>query len=75
MKSVIDFQVIQGEDARLRILVVQRDAPEPEADRERLAGIFAELVGPTERPSVERVEGIALTPGGKLRTLVCQLPD
>jgi phenylacetate-CoA ligase len=70
MGSVIDFQVIQSQDGRLRVLVVQHDEPSPEADRERLATIFEELVRPPERPRVERVAQIALTPGGKLRTLV-----
>jgi phenylacetate-CoA ligase len=70
MASVIDFQVVQDERGCLGIRVVQRDSPGAEADRERLAGIFEELVGPPERPRVERVDEIPLTPGGKLRTIV-----
>jgi phenylacetate-CoA ligase len=72
MGSVIDFQVLQSADARLEILVVQRDSPAAEADRERLARIFQELVRPPERPRVDRVNRIALTPGGKVRTLVSE---
>lgn len=68
--SILDFQVAQQADGRLRILVVQRDAPSAAADRERIATIFERLVAPPERPAVERVEHIPLTPGGKLRTLV-----
>ncbi len=71
--SVVDFQVIQGEDARLRILVVQRDAPTAEADRERIVETFERLVQPPERPTIERVGHIPLTPGGKLRTLISEL--
>jgi phenylacetate-CoA ligase len=68
--SVIDFQVVQRADARLEILVVQRDTATAASDRERIADILHRLVQPTERPHVKRVESIALTPGGKLRTLV-----
>jgi phenylacetate-CoA ligase len=71
--SVIDFQVIQRGDRRLTILAVQRDVSSAEADRERIAEVFEELVGPPERPHVERVDSIALTPGGKLRTIVSEL--
>jgi hypothetical protein len=67
---VIDFQVIQDADDRLRILVVQRDSASLEHDRERIAAIFEQLVRPPQPPLVERVDQIELTPGGKLRTLV-----
>jgi phenylacetate-coenzyme A ligase PaaK-like adenylate-forming protein len=70
MDGVVDFQAIQDADGRLRVLVVQRDSPPPEATRERIAAIFEQLVQPPEAPQVERVDHIALTPGGKLRTLV-----
>jgi hypothetical protein len=70
MESVIDFQVIQDAQARLRILVVQRDTQRMEADRRAIASIMEELVRPPERPRVERVDQIPLTPGGKVRTLV-----
>jgi phenylacetate-CoA ligase len=70
--SVIDFQVVQAADDRLRIFVVQRDSPSGESDREQLASIFNALVQPPERPRIERVDHIALTPGGKLRTLVSE---
>jgi phenylacetate-CoA ligase len=70
--SVIDFQAIQAEDGRLTVLVVQRDLPSAAADREQIAAVFCELVQPPERPQVARVDQIALTPGGKLRTIVNQ---
>jgi phenylacetate-CoA ligase len=70
--SVIDFQVRQGADSRLHILVVQHDSPSAQADRERLAAVFDRIVEPPEPPRVERVDHIALTPGGKLRTLVAE---
>lgn len=70
--SVIDFQIVQSADGCLTIFVVQRDSPTAEADRERIAGTFERLVQPPERPRIERVDHIALTPGGKLRTLVSE---
>lgn len=69
---VVDFQVVQAADDRLRILVVQRDSPSQRSDRERIAAIFDRLVEPPEPPRVERVDQIELTPGGKLRTLVSE---
>jgi phenylacetate-CoA ligase len=68
--SVIDVQVRQDARGRLQELVIQRDTPRAEADRETIASILQELVGPPERPTVERVEQIALTPGGKIRTII-----
>jgi len=70
--SVIDFQVVQRADARLTIFVVQRDGPTAESDRARIATTFEQLVQTPERPRVERVDHIPLTPGGKLRTLVSE---
>ncbi len=70
--SIIDFQVVQAKDRRLRIHVVQRDGDTAEADRDRLVATFERLVEPPERPSIERVDHIVLTPGGKLRTLVVE---
>jgi hypothetical protein len=72
MESVVDVQVLQEADDQLTALVVQRDAPETEADRGRIADILETLVRPPRRPRVDRVEGIQLTPGGKVRTLVVQ---
>jgi phenylacetate-coenzyme A ligase PaaK-like adenylate-forming protein len=70
--SIIDFQVVQGTDRRLRILVVQRDAASAAADRERVVAAIEHLAQPPARPSIERVDHIPLTPGGKLRTLVAE---
>jgi hypothetical protein len=70
MASVVDFQVIQAADRGLRVLLVQRDVAGAAADRELVAAIFTALVGPPAPPRVERVDAIALTPGGKLRTIV-----
>jgi phenylacetate-CoA ligase len=68
--GVIDFQVIQEEDARVRVLVVQQDAPPPDPDRERIAAALSELVEPPEPPRVDRVELLPISPGGKVKTLV-----
>ena len=72
-QSVIDMQVIQAADGALRILVVQRDTQNAELDRARIAKTFDVLIAPREVPRVERVEQIALTPGGKLRTIVSEM--
>ena len=68
--SIVDFQVAQAGDGRLSVLVVQRESADAAADRVRVAEVLQRLVQPPERPTVERVESIPLTPGGKLRTLV-----
>jgi phenylacetate-CoA ligase len=70
--SIIDFQIVQTKDRRLRIAVVQRESATMLADRERLVDTFARLVQPPERPAIDRVDHIPLTPGGKLRTLVAE---
>jgi phenylacetate-coenzyme A ligase PaaK-like adenylate-forming protein len=69
-ESVIDFQVTQDERKRLTILVVQRDSPQPERFRDRIAATLEGLVDPPEPPSVKRVDRLPLTRGGKVRTLV-----
>ena len=71
--SLVELQVIQDTRAHLDVLVVQRDSPHADADRERIATILQELVLSPERPRVRRVDQIALTPGGKLRTIVSQM--
>lgn len=79
--SVIDFQIVQSPDSRLRIFVVQRESSSAQSDREHLAATFERLVQPPEPPRVERVDNIPLTRGGKLRTIVsgadvmCQVPS
>ncbi len=70
--SVIDFQVVQRADGECRVLVVQRESPAAAADRERLAETIERLVQSRVRPTVERVDHIPLTPGGKIRTLVTE---
>jgi hypothetical protein len=54
----------------VRVLVVQRHAPTAAADREQAAAAVQRLLELPERPRVEQVPFIPLTPGGKLRTLV-----
>jgi phenylacetate-CoA ligase len=68
--TLVDFQVTQHADRRLSVLVVQREAAETAADRDRVVRVLERLVQPPEPPTVERVASIPLTPGGKLRTLV-----
>lgn len=69
-KSVVEFQVEQDEDLRLRVRVVQRDDPPPEPYRARIAATLDELVGLHGATTVERVAEIPLTGEGKLRHVV-----
>lgn len=71
--SIVDVQVEQAEDGRLLARVVQRESPHAESDRARAAQALRELLGATAMPRVERVDRIALTPGGKLRTVVSRM--
>jgi hypothetical protein len=75
MDDVVDIQVIQAPDDRLRVLVVQRGASDGRSARDRIAAILDELAGPPELPQVERVQELALTPGGKVRTLIVEPSD
>jgi len=70
--SVVDFQVIQSADLGLRLRVVQRAAPTVEADRQRLATLLEDLVGPPRPIVVERLPSLPLTPGGKVRTVIAE---
>ncbi|MBC7789832.1 MAG: phenylacetate--CoA ligase family protein [Anaerolineae bacterium] len=69
-ESVVDMQVIQDAQGKLNVLVIQRDSAHTESDRERIAGFLDRLIQPPEQTRVERVAQIALTPGGKLRTIM-----
>ena len=66
--SIIDFQIRQAADRSLVVSVVQIDNNEADAERTRIADALRAVVeAPT---SVERVDRIQLTPGGKLRTII-----
>lgn len=68
--SLIDFQIVQDAQLGLKILVMQRNTPETDSDRQQIASIIQELAQSPQKPEVERVDKIALTPGGKLRTFI-----
>jgi len=70
--SLLDFQIVQQRDGRLRVSVVQCDSDSTTADRERVGSIVNHLLQPPEPAVVQRVDSIPLTPGGKLRTLVAE---
>lgn len=72
--SIVDVQVEQDAEGRMLARVVQRASPQAEADRARIAESLQARVGAAELPRVERVDAIALTPGGKLRTIVSRMP-
>ena len=71
-ESVVDIQVIQAADRKLNVLVIQRDSTGAESDRDRIAGLLDQLIQPPEKPRVERISQIALSPGGKLLTIVAE---
>ena len=70
--SIVDVQVEQDEERRMLVRVVQRIGPAADADRARAAEAVRALVGADEPPRVDRVDAIALTPGGKLRTVIAR---
>jgi len=72
--SMIDMQVVQSASSGLRVLLVQRDSERAEADRASIAALLDAMIQPDEPTRVERVDQIALTPGGKLRTIMSELP-
>jgi phenylacetate-CoA ligase len=65
--SVVEFQVTQSTDGSLLARLVQRDEPDPEHYRSAIAASLRTVMGPGVRVQVERVDRLALTPGGKLR--------
>jgi phenylacetate-CoA ligase len=69
-ESLLEFKIVQQDDRRVHLLVVQRDNPDPEAVRARLAETFDMLVGLPGTTVVERVPRIPLEPTGKLNVLV-----
>lgn len=71
-ESVLEFQVIQHEDLRLTVRVVQRDGRADDEVRARLAAGLDELVRLPGATTVERVVEIPLTGAGKLRHIVSQ---
>jgi phenylacetate-CoA ligase len=71
--SIVDVQVEQDVDGRMIARLVQRPSPHAQADRARAGEALRALVGAVEPLRVERVDHIALTPGGKLRTVVSRM--
>lgn len=71
--SIVDFQVRQAADRTVQIAVVQRDTDTTASDRAAMVDAIARLVDPPRVPTVQRVDHITLTPGGKLRTLVTEV--
>jgi phenylacetate-CoA ligase len=69
-ESVVEFQVVQGEDLRLHVRVVQRDDPQPGPRRARIAAELDAMLGVPGATTVERVAEIPMTPAGKLRHVV-----
>ncbi len=68
--SVVAFQVVQHEDLRLDVRLVQRAEPSPEAYRERIAAALDDLLRFPGATRIEPVERIPLTGAGKLQHVV-----
>lgn len=66
--SIVDFQIRQAVDRSVVVSVVQNDDNDAGADRARIARALTDVVEASA--SVERVDRIQLTPGGKLRTII-----
>ena len=66
--SIVDFQIRQAVDRSVVVSVVQKDDNDAEADRARIASALTDVVEASA--TVERVDRIQLTPGGKLRTII-----
>lgn len=73
--SLLEFKIVQHDDLRVQLQVIQRDHPEPEAVRARLAEIFDGLVGLPGTTVVERVARLPLGPAGKLNVIVSHVAD
>jgi phenylacetate-CoA ligase len=68
--SLLEFKIRQAKDLRLEVLVVQRDIPEAEPGRRRLAESLDELIGLPGATVVERVSDIPAERAEKLRPIV-----
>jgi phenylacetate-coenzyme A ligase PaaK-like adenylate-forming protein len=68
--SLLEFKIVQQKDLRLEVLVVQRDDPDPDACRRRLAEAFDELIGLPGGTVVKRLQDIPAERAEKLRVIV-----
>jgi phenylacetate-CoA ligase len=68
--SLLEFKLVQDPDLSVELVVVQRDHPDPEAARRRLAHTFDELLGRPGATEVRRVPALPTERAEKLRVVV-----
>ena len=73
--SLLEFKIVQQADLSVEILVVQRDDPDPEEVRRRLAAAFDELIGVPEGTAVRRVDDLPADRAEKLQVIVSHALD
>jgi phenylacetate-CoA ligase len=73
--SLLEFKIVQQADLSVQILVAQRDDPDPEDVRRRLAAAFDELIGVPGGTVVERVDDLPADRAEKLQVIVSHALD
>jgi phenylacetate-CoA ligase len=73
--SLLEFKIVQQADLSVEILVVQRDDPDPEEVRRRLAAAFDELIGVPQGTVVKRVDELPADRAEKLQVIVSHALD
>jgi phenylacetate-CoA ligase len=68
--SLLEFKVVQQKDLSVEVLVVQRDDPDPQPYRLRLAEAFDELIGVPGGTVVKRLSEIPANRAEKLLVIV-----
>ena len=73
--GLLEFKIVQQRDLTVEILVAQRDEPDPEECRRRLAASFDRLIGLPGGTVVTRVPDIPADRAEKLRVVVSHALD
>jgi hypothetical protein len=73
--GLLDFRIVQQRDLTVEILVAQRDEPDPEECRRRVAAAFDRLIGLPGGTVVTRVPDIPADRAEKLRVVVSDAVD
>ena len=73
--GLLEFKIVQQQDLTVEILVAQRDEPDPEDCRRRLAASFDRLIGLPGGTVVTRVPEIRADRAEKLRVVVSHALD
>jgi phenylacetate-CoA ligase len=74
LESVLEYRVLQHPDLSIEVSMVQRDEPDPDQARRRIAAALDELVGIAGATRIERVGEIPLIGVDKLRHIESHVP-